>query len=130
MSDKEKVKFEDFQVFPNARKYKTTYTKKFAERKNWQRPDIQEIRSIIPGVVASLEVKEGDHVSKGTHIMTFEAMKMMNLILAPFDGTVEKIYVAEGEKVAKGVVMIYLKSDVDLAEEIDTTTSNDLGLIL
>ncbi len=125
----EKIKYDIIQVFPNARKYKTTYTKKYINRVPWKRPDLQQIKSIIPGVVTSLEVKTGDHVKKGDHIMTFEAMKMLNLVLAPFDGVVETIYVKEGEKVPKGGVMIYLKSDREFSVSEDNATSNDLGLI-
>lgn len=124
----EKQKLEVLQVFPNARQYKTTFTKKYANRKAWQRPDPQEIKSIIPGVVTSLEIKEGDHVLKGSHIMTFEAMKMQNLVAAPFDGTVEKIFVKDGDKVPKGVTMLFLKSDAEFEIFEDDSTSNDLGL--
>ena len=125
----EKQKFDEIQVFPNARHYKTNFTKKYLNRKVWQRPDPQEIKSIIPGVVTSLEIKEGDHVTKGSHIMTFEAMKMQNLVMAPFDGTVEKIFVKEGEKVPKGGVMLFLKSDTEFEIIQDRATSTDLGLI-
>ncbi|MDP3435874.1 MAG: acetyl-CoA carboxylase biotin carboxyl carrier protein subunit [Bacteroidales bacterium] len=125
----EKIKYDIIQVFPDARKYKTTYTKKYINRVPWKRPDLQQIKSIIPGVVTSLEVKTGDHVKKGDHIMTFEAMKMLNLVLAPFDGVVETILVKEGEKVPKGGVMIYLKSDHEFATTEDAVISNDLGLI-
>ncbi len=124
------LKYEVFQIFPNARQYSTTYTKKFAERVKWTRPDHQQIKSVIPGVVISLEVKEGDHVEQGSHIMTFEAMKMHNLVLAPFDGTVEKIYVNEGEKVPKGGLMLYIKSDTELEIVEEDSNSNDLGLIV
>jgi biotin carboxyl carrier protein len=95
----------------------------------WKRPDPQEVKSIIPGVVTSLEIKEGDHVVKGSHIMTFEAMKMQNLVLAPFDGTIEKIFVKEGEKVPKGGIMLFLKSDNEFEIIMDRATSTDLGLI-
>ncbi len=128
-SKHDKQKYDVIQVFPDSRKYKTTLTKKYNERKMWQRPDPQEIKSIIPGVVTSLGVKEGDHVLKGDHLMDFEAMKMQNLITAPFDGTVEKIFVKEGEKVPKGVIMFYLKSDTEFEIYEDNSTSNDLGLI-
>lgn len=127
---RENLKYEVFQIFPNARQYTTTFTKKFAERVKWTRPDYQQIKSVIPGVVISLEVKEGDHVEKGSHIMTFEAMKMHNLVLAPFDGTVEKIYVKEGEKVPKGGLMLYIKSDTELEIVEEDANSSDLGLIV
>ncbi len=123
---KEKKKYDTLQIFPDGRKYKTSLSRKFSTRRLWKRPDLQEIKSIIPGVVISLEIKEGDHVSKGDHLMTFEAMKMMNLVLAPFDGTVKKIFVKEGAKVPKGVVMIYLESDIELDMSIGDINSSDL----
>ena len=60
--------------------------------------------------------------------MIYEAMKMQNIILAPFDGTVEKILVKEREKLAKGVIMIYLTSDAKFETDEDTTSiSPDLS---
>lgn len=120
--------FEILQIFPDARKYKTTYTTKYRNRKVWRKPDLQEIKSVIPGVVTSFTVKEGDHVQKGEELMIYEAMKMQNIILAPFDGTVEKILVKEREKLAKGVIMIYLASDAKFETDEDTTSiSPDLS---
>lgn len=122
---------ETLQIFPDARIFSTNLTNKFRNRKVWQRPDTQEIKSIIPGVVSSFEVKEGDHVEAGTHLLTYEAMKMQNIVLAPFAGTVEKIYAKVGEKTPKGVVLLYLKSDDEIVQEAeDDSTSGDLGLIV
>lgn len=115
--------YETLQIFPNARIYKTNLTKKVRNRKPWKRPDLQEIYSIIPGTVTEIMVKVGDHVAKGDKIMVYEAMKMMNIIRAPFDGTVDKIHVAQGEKLAKGTLMIYLKSDVELVVPEEDPTS-------
>lgn len=120
--------FEILQIFPDARKYKTTYTTKYRNRKVWKKPDLQEIKSVIPGVVTSFTVKEGDHVQKGEELMIYEAMKMQNIILAPFNGTVEKILVKEREKLAKGVIMIYLISDDKFETDEDViSTSPDLS---
>jgi biotin carboxyl carrier protein len=115
------------QIFPNARNYKTNLTKKYRNRKQWKRPDPQEILSVIPGVVTSFSVELGSHVNKGDEIMIYEAMKMQNIIRAPFDGTVEQIFVKTGEKVAKGVVMMYLKSDVEFVYE---DINDDLSAIV
>jgi len=119
--------FEILQIFPDARKYKTTYTTKYRNRKVWKKPDLQEIKSVIPGVVTSFTVKEGDHVQKGEELMIYEAMKMQNIILAPFDGTVEKILVKEREKLAKGVIMIYLTSDAKFETEGSPVTYKRKG---
>ena len=117
INPEEMTVYETLQIFPNARNYKTNLTKKYRNRKQWKRPDPQEILSVIPGVVTSFSVELGSHVNKGDEIMIYEAMKMQNIIRAPFDGTVEQIFVKTGEKVAKGVVMMYLKSDVEFVYE-------------
>ena len=119
--------YETLQIFPNARNYKTNLTKKYRNRKQWKRPDPQEILSVIPGVVTSFYVEIGSHINKGEEIMIYEAMKMQNIIRAPFDGTVEQIFVKTGEKVAKGVVMMYLKSDVEFVYE---DINDDLSAIV
>lgn len=108
--------------------YKTNLTKKVRNRKMWKRPDLQEIFSIIPGTVTEIKIKAGEHVTKGDQIMVYEAMKMQNIIRAPFDGTIEKILVNEGEKLAKGTLMIYLKADVDFLVSNEDSISNALDL--
>ena len=125
------VKSDTLQIFPNARIYKTNLTNKFKKRVVWQKPDPQEIKSIIPGVVLSLDVKKGDHVVQGQQIMIFEAMKMHNVVAAPFAGTVTKIMVKKGEKIPKGTTMLYIKSDEEIVEHRDDLLSaGDLGLIV
>lgn len=96
----------DFAV--TARKYKTTLTAKFTRRKNWQKPVPGEIRSVLPGTVISLHVKEGNTVNAGDLILIHEAMKMQNRILTPVSGQVKQIYVTEGEKIAKDVTMVVI----------------------
>ena len=127
INPEEMTVYESLQIFPNARNYKTNLTTKYRNRKQWKRPDPQEILSVIPGVVTSFSVELGSHVNKGDEIMIYEAMKMQNIIRAPFDGTVEHIFVKTGEKVAKGVVMMYLKSDVEFVYE---DINDDLSAIV
>ena len=127
INPEEMTVYETLQIFPNARNYKTNLTKKYRNRKQWKRPDPQEILSVIPGVVTSFSVEIGSHINKGEEIMIYEAMKMQNIIRAPFDGTVEQIFVKTGEKVAKGVVMMYLKSDVEFVYE---DINDDLSAIV
>lgn len=121
------VQYEELQIFPDALKYKTKLTKKFRDRKPWRRPDPQEIFSIIPGTVSEIRVKVSDHVEKGDQLMEYEAMKMENIIRAPFAGTVDKILVKEGEKLAKGVLMIYLKSDTAFADDATSNVQDPIG---
>ncbi|GAB1374428.1 hypothetical protein MASR1M46_13140 [Bacteroidales bacterium] len=127
INPEEMTVYETLQIFPNSRNYKTNLTTKYRNRKQWKRPDPQEILSVIPGVVTSFSVEIGSHINKGEEIMIYEAMKMQNIIRAPFDGTVEQIFVKTGEKVAKGVVMMYLKSDVEFVYE---DVNDDLSAIV
>jgi biotin carboxyl carrier protein len=97
----------DFQIL--ARKYKTTLTTKYKNRKPYVAPDPNEIRSNIPGTVITLKVKKGQKVKEGTTIMILEAMKMMNQIKMPFDGMIKDIHVEIGQRIPKGEVMIVLE---------------------
>ena len=64
------------------------------------------IKSPLPGNVSKIKVKEGQAVKAGEVLMTLEAMKMENEIMAPGAGTVKKIYVSEGKAVQQGEALI------------------------
>lgn len=96
------------QVHVGGRKYKTLFTKKFKERKVWQEPNINEIKSIIPGVVTKILVKPKSKVKRGDKMMIYEAMKMKNIISAPFDAVVERVEVKEGDRKHKGAILVVL----------------------
>lgn len=101
--------FQDkIQIHESGRKYKTLYTKKFLERKKWEAPNPNEVRSVIPGSVTEITVKAGDKVKKGEKLMIYEAMKMKNIIAAPFEAVVESVEVKVGDKLPKGVVLARL----------------------
>ena len=102
---KEDAADEILQVTQEGRKYKTRLTKKYLERKPWHAPNPKEILSIIPGSVTSVAVKAGDKVAKGDKIMVYEAMKMQNVIVAPFSGVIKSVNVSEGEKLPKGYLL-------------------------
>ncbi len=97
------------QVTMEGRKYKTRFTKKFVERRKWKAPNPNEILSIIPGSVTTVLVKKGDKVKRGGKLMVYEAMKMKNIISAPFDAEVEMVNVEAGDKLPKGALLILLK---------------------
>lgn len=86
--------------------YETLYTKKYSNRKPWVAPDEQEVKTFIPGTVIMLNVSEGSVVKQGDVLMTYEAMKMNNLVKAPHAGKVKELCVKEGDKLPKGVVML------------------------
>ncbi len=109
MSDDPNLFTDHIQVFTEGRRYRTMLTRKFAERKKWVAPDPNEIVSHIPGVVAAIYVKEGQKVKKGEKLMIYEAMKMKNIITAPFDGTIRSIAVQEGANLPKGAILMVME---------------------
>ena len=66
----------------------------------------QEVTPPMPSVVVSLLVREGDHVSKGDAVLVVTAMKMETTLTAPYDGEVQRINVAEGDKVMPGEILV------------------------
>ncbi|MCY1635878.1 MULTISPECIES: biotin/lipoyl-containing protein [Marinifilum] len=89
--------------------YKTELTKKFENRKNWERPNPKNLLSFIPGTIVEIFVKEGQEVKAGESLMILEAMKMKNLIEMPFDGVIKKIHVEEGVKVPNRMLMVEIE---------------------
>jgi biotin carboxyl carrier protein len=90
-------------------KYKTMLTKKFTNRKMYVERNPFHIKAFIPGTIIKLVVKEGRKVKVGDSLLILEAMKMMNDVLAPENGTVKKIHVAAGDRVSKDQIMIELE---------------------
>ncbi|KAF6775137.1 hypothetical protein AHF37_05098 [Paragonimus kellicotti] len=57
------------------------------------------VGSPMPGDLVSVDVREGDMVTKGQKLATLSAMKMEMAITAPIPGCVKKVYVTKGLKV-------------------------------
>ena len=62
----------------------------------------------MPGVVLQVLVAEGDRVEARQPLAVLEAMKMETPVLCPFDATIRRIHVAEGERVVAGAVLVEL----------------------
>lgn len=86
--------------------YEARVTRKYEKRKLFQPQDPRIVKAVIPGVVASIDTRVGTPVKQGQTLMILEAMKMLNRIPAPIDGTVKAVRVKAGQKVAKGQVLI------------------------
>lgn len=89
--------------------YQTKLTKKFQAREPYLPPDPKLIYAFIPGTIIEIFVKEKKKVKKGEPLLTFQAMKMNNLLKAPITGVIKKINVKPGERVPKSQVLIEFK---------------------
>jgi pyruvate carboxylase subunit B len=68
-----------------------------------------DITTAMPGSVVKMKVQKGDAVKEGDTILIVEAMKMENEIHTPVAGTVEEIYVAEGDVVNPDEVLVRIR---------------------
>ena len=67
------------------------------------------VSSPLPGVIVSVAVKAGQAVKAGDLLLTLEAMKMENSVLAEADGTVKNILVAAGQTVQSGDALVEME---------------------
>jgi len=63
----------------------------------------------MPGKVTSVEVSQGEIVSKGQRLLTLEAMKMEHGLVAPFDGIVAELTARAGAQVQVDAVLAKIK---------------------
>ena len=64
------------------------------------------IKSPLPGIIISIDVKEGQAVKRGQKVAVIEAMKMENDILAECDGTITAIHANKGDSVLEGADIV------------------------
>ena len=67
------------------------------------------IKAPLPGVVLSVNVKEGDTVKAADTVIVLEAMKMENAIHAGRDGKIKSINVKQGDSVLQDDVLIVIE---------------------
>jgi biotin carboxyl carrier protein len=60
----------------------------------------------MPGLVRSVNIENGEAVSKGQTLLVLEAMKMEIRIQAPKDGTVQKLFVKQGQTVEREQILV------------------------
>lgn len=89
--------------------YKTTFTRKFEERVNWEAPDVNMLYSFIPGTIIDIYVKPKQKLKEGETILLLEAMKMQNQVRMPFDGEIVKIHVKKDEVIPNRYLMVEIK---------------------
>ena len=62
----------------------------------------------MPGKILGVKANPGQAVKKGDVIVSLDAMKMENEIVAPQDGTIASINVATGDSVEAGQTLATL----------------------
>lgn len=67
---------------------------------------ISAIKAPMPGLILSINVKEGQEVAEGDSLLVLEAMKMENNFNSPRAGIIQSIVVNQGQAVDKGQVLI------------------------
>jgi biotin carboxyl carrier protein len=65
-----------------------------------------QVRAPMPALVRSIEVAEGDRVTKGQTLFLLEAMKMEIRLQAPRDGRVQSLTAQIGQQVERDQVLI------------------------
>jgi biotin carboxyl carrier protein len=64
------------------------------------------VKSPLPGTIISVLVKEGDKVTMGQKLLTMEAMKMENNVLAEKAGIIRSVLVKPGDTVLQNDVLV------------------------
>ena len=64
------------------------------------------VKSPLPGIIISVDVKEGQAVKRGQKVAVIEAMKMENDILAEADGTITAVHTHKGDSVLEGADIV------------------------
>ncbi|NJK94672.1 MAG: biotin/lipoyl-binding protein [Bacteroidales bacterium] len=67
------------------------------------------VKSPLPGIILTIDVKEGDEVKMGQKLLTMEAMKMANNVLAEKDGVVRSIRVKPSDTVLQNDVLMEIE---------------------
>ena len=65
----------------------------------------------MPGIIIAASVAKGDLVKRGQPLIIIEAMKMEQVLHAPFDGIVAELKVIKGSRVVEGSLLVRIEGD-------------------
>jgi biotin carboxyl carrier protein len=68
-----------------------------------------DITATLPGLIVAVAVSAGQDVSQGDPLITIEAMKMQNEIVAPRAGRIARVAVEAGQTVATGALLVRIE---------------------
>jgi biotin carboxyl carrier protein len=64
------------------------------------------LKSPMPGLIISINVREGQTVSQGDRLITLESMKMQNELKSPKDGIIRTLRIKPGDNVEQNQVLL------------------------
>jgi len=96
--------------------YTTRLTRKYRARKPVVLPDPGRILAHIPGLITEVRVDPGAAVDRGEPLLVLEAMKMQNAISSVVAGTIARLHVTPGQRVAKGDLLAEIAPAVTSVE--------------
>ena len=78
---------------------------------------LADVLAPFPAVVVEIPVGAGDLVQSGDAVLVIEAMKMLHTLTAPGTGTIESVWVSNGESVeAKQILVTFEQTEADKKE--------------
>ena len=77
--------------------------------KNIIRTTNMAIKAPLPGTIIQVLVKAGDKVAIGDKLLTMEAMKMENNVIAEKDGIVRVVNVKPGDTVMQNDILVEIE---------------------
>ncbi len=96
-------------VTVNGQTFVLTKSAAGAKRRGAGHEHASELAAPMPGQVRSMNVVEGDAVTKGQTLLVLEAMKMEIRIQAPRDGVVKKLLVKQGQTVEREQILVEIE---------------------
>ena len=81
-----------------------------AKRRGAGHEHASELVAPMPGQVRSVNISEGEAVTKGQTLLVLEAMKMEIRIQAPQDGMIKKLFVSQGQTVEREHILVVIEA--------------------
>jgi acetyl-CoA carboxylase biotin carboxyl carrier protein len=78
------------------------------EREKWEMA-VKKVVTDVAGNVWKIVTKVGDRLAEDDTIMIMESMKMEIPVVAPSDGVLKELLVAEGESIAEGEIVAIIE---------------------
>ena len=97
-----------------------TQKKYLRMRKSAEEKQDDKIVAPMPGKVVKIPVRKGDRMETGDTVVVLEAMKMQTTVISKVNGTVDKIYVKDGEEVNEDTLLVSFI--IDMEEQPEETS--------